>query len=107
MTLFFSNTFWTQSTRSRPIRSVYRTQSPPQNRLVQDGVIRQLEIIGEASRHLSDELRAQHPDSPWQQIIGLRNRLIHAYFDINLGIIWDIVQADIPPLKGRVRALLE
>lgn len=78
-----------------------------ENRLVQDGVIRQLEIIGEASRHLSDELRAQHPDSPWQQILGLTNRLIHAYFDINLGIIWDIVQADIPPLKGRVRALLE
>jgi uncharacterized protein with HEPN domain len=61
------------------------------NRLVQDGVVRQLEIIGEACRNLSDSFRAQHPDLPWKQIIGLRNRLIHAYFDVNLGIIWDIV----------------
>lgn len=76
------------------------------NRLVQDGVVRQLEIIGEATRNLSDEFRAQHPDLPWQQIVGLRNRLIHAYFDINLGIIWDVAQADIPLLKGKVGGLL-
>jgi uncharacterized protein with HEPN domain len=76
-----------------------------QDRLIQDGVIRQLEIIGEACRRLSSEFRAQDPDLPWKQIMGLRNRLIHAYFDINLGIIWDIVQADIPPLKARIRAL--
>ena len=78
-----------------------------QDRLVQDGVIRQLEIIGEACRALSSEFRAQNPDLPWNQIVGLRNRLIHAYFDINLGIIWDIVQADLPPLKSRIRALLD
>jgi uncharacterized protein with HEPN domain len=77
------------------------------DRLKQDGVIRQLEIIGEASRSLSDGFRAQHADLPWQQIIGLRNRLIHAYFDINLGIIWDIVQVDIPALKRGVGSLLE
>lgn len=77
------------------------------DRLIQDGVIRQLEIVGEACRALSSELRAQHPDLPWNQIIGLRNRLIHAYFDINLGIIWDIVQADIPPLKAQIRTLLD
>jgi uncharacterized protein with HEPN domain len=75
--------------------------------LIQDGVIRQLEIIGEASRALSSEFRAQQPDLPWNQIIGLRNRLIHAYFDINLGIIWDIVQADIPPLKAQIHTLLD
>jgi uncharacterized protein with HEPN domain len=78
-----------------------------QDRLVQDGVIRQLEIIGEACRYLSEELRSLNPDLPWAQIIGLRNRLIHAYFDINLGIIWDIVQADIPSLKSRIREILE
>ena len=75
--------------------------------LVQDGVIRQLEIIGEASRNLSDEFRAKHSDLPWQQIIGLRNRLIHAYFDVNLGIIWDIIQNDIPSLKGKISGLIE
>jgi uncharacterized protein with HEPN domain len=78
-----------------------------QDRLTQDGVIRQLEIIGEACRNLSDEIRLQHPDLPWSQIIGLTNRLSHAYFDINLGIIWDIVQADIPHLKAEVSRLLD
>ena len=76
-------------------------------RLVQDGVIRQLEIIGEASRNLSDEFRTQNSDLPWQQIIGLRNRLIHAYFDVSLGIIWDIVQDDIPPMKQKILSLVE
>jgi uncharacterized protein with HEPN domain len=78
-----------------------------EDRLIQDGVVRQLEIIGEACRALSPEFRAQHPDLPWNQIMGLRNHLIHAYFDINLGIIWDIVRADIPPLKAQVRALAD
>ncbi len=75
-------------------------------RLVQDGVIRQLEIIGKASRNLSDDFRDQHSELPWLQIIGLRNRLIHAYFEVNLGIIWDIVQNDLPPLKQKVAAWL-
>lgn len=78
-----------------------------EDRLIQDGVVRQLEIIGEACRALSPEFRAQYPDVPWNQIMGLRNRLIHAYFDINLGIIWDIVQADVPPLKAQVRSLAD
>jgi uncharacterized protein with HEPN domain len=73
-----------------------------QTRLVQDGVIRQLKIIGEASRNLSDDFRDQHPELPWPQIISLRNRLIHAYFEVNLGIVWDIVQNDLPPLKHNV-----
>jgi len=77
-----------------------------QTRLVQDGVIRQLEIIGEASRNLSDDFRDQHSELPWLQIIGLRNRLIHAYFEINLGIVWDIVQNDLPPVKQKVTAWL-
>ena len=60
-------------------------------RLIQDGVVRQLEIIGEASRKLSSEFREQQPEIPWQQIIGLRNRVIHAYFEINLTIIWEVI----------------
>ena len=78
-----------------------------QDRLTQDGVIRQLEIIGEACRNLSNEIRSQHPELPWSQIIGLRKRLSHAYFDINLGIIWDVVQADMPHLKAEVSRLLK
>ena len=78
-----------------------------ENRLVQDGVVRQLEVIGEACRSLSEDLRIDYPDLPWKQIISLRNRLIHAYFDINVGIIWDILQADIPLLKIQNQTLLE
>lgn len=78
-----------------------------QTRLVQDGVIRQLEIIGEASRNLSDEFRDDHAELPWRQIIGLRNRLIHAYFDVNLGIIWEIVQVNIPQMKHTISSFID
>ena len=75
-------------------------------RLIQDGVVRQLEIIGEASRKLSSEFREQQPEIPWQQIIGLRNRVIHAYFEINLTIIWEVIQNDLPSLKKKLTKLI-
>ena len=78
-----------------------------QERLLQDGVVRRLEIIGEASRNLSDELRQKHPEVPWGQIIGLRNRITHAYFDVDLHIVWEIVQNDLSPLKQQVERILE
>ena len=77
-----------------------------QSQLVQDGVVRQLEIIGEASRNLSDEFRQEHLQVPWSQMIGLRNRIIHAYFNVNLHIVWEIVQKDLAPLKQQVKHIL-
>ncbi|MBI5016371.1 MAG: DUF86 domain-containing protein [Deltaproteobacteria bacterium] len=77
-----------------------------ENRLVQDAVVRQLEVIGEASRNLSEELRAAHPDVPWGQIIGMRNRLTHAYFEVDLGVVWDVAEEDLPELKQSVEAIL-
>ena len=77
-----------------------------QKRLVQDGVVRQLEIIGEASRNLSPEFRNSQPQIPWQQIIGLRNRVIHAYFEVNLTIIWEVVQNDLPTLREQLEPLI-
>lgn len=74
--------------------------------LLQDGVVRQLEVIGEAGRNLSDEFRQQHPEVPWNQIIALRNRVIHAYFEIDLDIVWEIAQDDIPVLKAHVERFL-
>lgn len=76
-----------------------------QERLLQDGVVRQLEIIGEASRNLSTEFREQHSEIPWGQIIGMRNRMIHAYFDLNLSIVWEVVQYDLPHLKKELKNL--
>ena len=58
-----------------------------------------LQIIGEAARRLSDSIREQHPDVPWGQIIGLRNRLIHGYDDVDHDIVWQIVTTDVPLLE--------
>ena len=74
--------------------------------LVQDAVLRQLEIIGEASRNLSDDARLLHPQVPWDQIIGLRNKLIHASFSVDLSIVGEIVREDIPVLEEEVEDIL-
>ncbi len=74
--------------------------------LLQDGVVRRLEIIGEASRNLSVELRNHYPNVPWGQIIGMRNRITHAYFDISLEIVWEIAQQDLPALERKVEQIL-
>jgi len=75
--------------------------------IIQDGVVRQLEIIGEASRNLSAELVQSHPEVPWSEIIGLRNRIAHAYYNIDQGVVWDIVQEDLPSLRRDVTRILE
>ena len=77
------------------------------NSLLQDGVIRQLEVMGEAARNLSEDLRNEYPKIPWRQMISLRNRMIHAYFNVNLQIIWEIIQGDIPNLLQETKRVLE
>ena len=77
------------------------------NRLLQDGVIRPLEVMGEAARNLSEDLRNKYPEIPWRQMIGLRNRMIHAYFNVDLQIIWEIVQGDMPDLKQKMKCILD
>ena len=73
--------------------------------LVVDGVARNLEIIGEAARQLPEEFRRNHAEVPWTQIAGLRNRIVHDYFGLDLEIIWEIIQHDLPELEKQVRAL--
>lgn len=69
-------------------------------------MIRNFEIIGEAVKHISDDLRCKHPDIPWKQIAGMRDEMIHEYFGIDLTIVWDTVQNDLPKLKQTVDRLL-
>ncbi len=64
--------------------------------LIQDAVVRRLEIIGEAARRLSDETRAAIPALPWQSMIAMRNLLIHEYDNVDLPIVWDTVKNDLP-----------
>jgi uncharacterized protein with HEPN domain len=74
--------------------------------LVQDGVVRNLEIIGEAVKHLSDALRQQHPDIPWKRIAGMRDEMIHEYFGVDLAIVWNVVEQHLPALHRKVSDLL-
>jgi uncharacterized protein with HEPN domain len=67
-------------------------------------VVKSVEIVGEAANGVSPPLRARTPEIPWEDIVGMRHRLVHAYFDINLSISWLTVQKDLPPL---IRALDE
>ena len=78
-----------------------------QDSLLQDGVVRQLEIIGEAAKNVSSTFRDAHPELPWSQMTGTRNKLIHGYFEVNLFIVWDTVQSDLPPLKQQVERIIE
>lgn len=78
-----------------------------QNEMLQVWFLRHLQIIGEAARHVPDEVRGMAPDIPWNKIIGMRNILVHGYFTIDLDIVWDAVQQDVPLLKPAVVALLK
>ena len=74
--------------------------------LIQDGVIRQLEIIGEATKRLSSSLRRQYSEIPWQDIAGMRDKLIHDYFGVDVKVVWRTVEVDIPELKKQIKLVL-
>ncbi len=69
-------------------------------------LVRLLEIIGEAAGGVSDSYRAKHPEIPWKKMVGLRNRLIHGYFDVDLNIVWNTVVGDLPPLVEELKKLV-
>lgn len=69
-------------------------------------LIKELEIIGEAAGKVSAEIRTQYGSIPWQDISGMRNRLIHAYFDIDLDVLWSTITKDLPLLKTELEGIL-
>ena len=71
----------------------------------QDAVIRNIEIIGEAVKLLSEDIKANHNDIPWREIAATRNYLIHDYFGVNIDIIWEIATIDIPNLKPQIESI--
>jgi len=77
-----------------------------QDSMVQDAVIRNLEVIGEAVRSLPPEVKRQHPEIPWRSITALRNVLIHEYFGVDLEIVWRVVQRRLPNLKRHIGSML-
>ncbi|BAT71956.1 conserved hypothetical protein [Thermosulfidibacter takaii ABI70S6] len=69
-------------------------------------VVRSLEVIGEAVKNLPQDFRVQHPQVPWKEIAGMRDKLIHHYFGINYKVVWATVQYDIPKLHKQIQSIL-
>src|SRR5687768_17485836 len=77
-----------------------------QDELVQTFIIHRISIIGEAARSLSKECREGSSGIAWSDVIGMRNRLVHGYFEIDRDLVWAVIQKDLPPLKASVQRLL-
>ena len=77
------------------------------NKLLNFGVVKNLEIIGEASYKITKEFQANHPEIEWRVIIDLRHVLIHGYYKIKQEIIWDIIQRDLLPLREKIQILYD
>lgn len=76
------------------------------DRRTQLSVLKSVEIVGEAAAQVSEDVRRANPDIPWREIVGMRNRLVHGYFDIDLSLVWDTVRQDIPDLIARLGPLV-
>lgn len=74
---------------------------------LQDMVIRRLEIVGEAVKNLPADFKRKYPDIPWKKIAGLRDKLIHGYFGIDLKLVWEIVQNNLPLFKEQIEKFLQ
>ena len=75
--------------------------------LHQSAIVRQLEIIGEATKNVSSDFRNKYPKIPWKEIAGLRDKIIHHYFDIDLERIWNVIKKDLPELKKEIEIILQ
>ncbi|MEK6933176.1 MAG: HepT-like ribonuclease domain-containing protein [Nanoarchaeota archaeon] len=77
------------------------------NKDKKDANVRRLEIIGGASKNLSNELKEEHKEIEWDKIIGTRNRIIHAYSNVDIDILWGIIKKDLPKLKKQIEKIKE
>jgi len=76
------------------------------NKEKQSAVVRQIEIIGEAAKNLPSGFRKKYPSVPWKEIIGTRDKLIHHYFGVDFGILWKIIENEIPKLKQEIEEII-
>jgi uncharacterized protein with HEPN domain len=76
------------------------------DRMLVQALVKSIEIIGEAGARVSEEGRDATPDVPWPEIVAMRNRLVHAYFDVNLDVVWETVRKDLPDLVAALQDAL-
>ena len=76
------------------------------NRMLTLSIVKCIEIIGEAANHVSPDSQKTYPDIPWSDVIAMRHRLIHGYYDVDPDIVWDTVQEDLPPLISALNKAL-
>ncbi|MGB5531092.1 MAG: HepT-like ribonuclease domain-containing protein [Ignavibacteriaceae bacterium] len=76
------------------------------NRMLILSIIKEIEIIGEAASKISEETKLQYSHIPWKDIVGMRNRLIHGYFDVNVELVWNTTKNNLPPLIKSLKEIL-
>jgi uncharacterized protein with HEPN domain len=76
------------------------------DQMLQFALVRAIEIIGEAAGRVSEDVQKAAPEIPWREAVGIRNRLVHAYFEVDLGILWQTAVESVPQLQGRLENLL-
>jgi uncharacterized protein with HEPN domain len=77
------------------------------DRTLKLAIVRLLEVLGEAAARVPEDFRSRHPRLPWAEIVGLRNRLIHGYYEVDYDVVWQILQEDLPPLVERLSGLVK
>ena len=77
------------------------------DRVVQDLVVRRLAVIGEAARNIPDDFRKKHKQIPWRSITGMRDVVVHDYFSLDFGRIWDTVENDLPKVKKEIEKIIQ
>lgn len=77
------------------------------NKMAEHAVVRNIEVIGEACKHLSTRFRDRHPDIPWKDIIKMRNKVTHFYFGIDYNIVWEVVKRDMTQLEKKLNSIIK
>jgi uncharacterized protein with HEPN domain len=85
----------------------HRRNDLESNRMLALSLVKELEIIGEAANNISKECQSRYPDIPWSDMIGMRNRLVHAYFGINYDIVWQTVTENLPYLLSQIQTVIK
>lgn len=75
--------------------------------MIQDAVVRNLEVVGEATKQVPDSLRELAPELSWREMAGMRDKLIHDYLGVDLNLVWDVVVSELPATRDRIVALIE